>query len=143
MNEKHEAHLARHYPTLYPKGAGIDTGDGWFRIVDILSRQLEWLNGTGAARITYLGSKEKFGTLRYDVIVETIADDFPCSIVWTLTEDAESQSGLYCEECGAFGERREGGWIKTLCDACDRKRKAQYETEAKETTCPMTRTKST
>ena len=60
-------------------------------------------------QVTIAQIKEKFGTLRfyYDG-----GDDYISGMV-TL---AESMSGLTCEECGSIGERRSGGWIRTLCD---------------------------
>ena len=53
--------------------------------------------------------KEKFGTLRfyYDGGDEYISG---------LVAMAESMSGCTCEECGAPGKQRSGGWIQTLCD---------------------------
>lgn len=29
---------------------------------------------------------------------------------------AETWAGHTCEKCGNKGERRQGGWIRTLCD---------------------------
>ena len=36
---------------------------------------------------------------------------------------AESWAACSCEICGAPGERREGGWIRTLCDTHETERK--------------------
>jgi len=60
-------------------------------------------------QVTIAQIKEKFGTLRfyYDG-----GDDYISGMVAL----AESMSGLTCEECGSIGERRDGGWIRTLCD---------------------------
>ena len=118
MNAEHEAHLVESYPILYSNYAGISTGDGWFVIVDTLSAELEWLNRSGAVRITYAGSKEKFGTLRYIVVADVLADDFPISMVWALTDSAETLSASTCEECGEYGSARPGGWVRTLCRRC-------------------------
>ena len=52
--------------------------------------------------------KEKFGTLRFYF---TGSREFDA-----LVEMAEELSATTCEECGAFGSLREGGWIRTLCD---------------------------
>ena len=35
---------------------------------------------------------------------------------------AEAWADASCEECGAPGERRNGGWIKTLCDKHEEER---------------------
>lgn len=53
--------------------------------------------------------KEKYGTLRFYVYG---ADDY----VNGLIQMAEAMSVVTCETCGAPGEEREGGWIRTLCD---------------------------
>ena len=61
--------------------------------------------------------KEKFGGLRfyYDG-----GDEF----VSGLVRMAESWADKTCEKCGNLGERRHGGWIRTLCDV--------HEAEAQE-----------
>lgn len=53
--------------------------------------------------------KEKFGTLRFYV---TGGDDY----IHGLISMAESMSAVTCEECGAPGKNRGGGWVRTLCD---------------------------
>lgn len=39
-----------------------------------------------------------------------------------IISEAEKRSYTICERCGADGEVREGGWIKTLCDKCAEKK---------------------
>ena len=53
--------------------------------------------------------KEKFGGLRfyYDGGDEQISG---------MVRMAELWAGRSCETCGNLGERRSGGWIRTLCD---------------------------
>ena len=53
--------------------------------------------------------KEKFGGLRfyYDG-----GDDQICGMV----DMAETWAGYTCEKCGNKGQRRDGGWVRTLCD---------------------------
>jgi len=53
--------------------------------------------------------KEKFGTLRFYYYG---GDD----VVSGIERMAESMSAVMCEECGAPGKSRRGGWIQTLCD---------------------------
>lgn len=64
--------------------------------------------------------KEKFGTLRfyYDGGDDEISG---------MVRMAESMSGFMCEECGAPGELRHGGWIRTLCDTHE----AEYQARRK------------
>lgn len=61
--------------------------------------------------------KEKFGTLR---IYYHGGDEY----ISGLVDMAQSISSVTCEQCGAPGESRDGGWIRTLCEMCNnRKRK--------------------
>lgn len=53
--------------------------------------------------------KEKFGTLRVYI-------DHADERIMALTDMAEKLSEFTCEKCGAPGELRTGGWLKTLCD---------------------------
>lgn len=63
---------------------------------------------------TIFQAKEKFGGLRFYAGVGVERDtheDFN-----KLIHEAEEKSWHICEMCGQPGERREGGWIKVLCD---------------------------
>lgn len=53
--------------------------------------------------------KEKFGGLRfyYSRTDETLD---------RMIEEAEAKAWVTCEECGAPGSPRGGGWVRTLCD---------------------------
>ena len=53
--------------------------------------------------------KEKFGSLRFYYSGGDEAID-------GMVRIAEGMSGCTCEECGAVGKGRSGGWIRTLCD---------------------------
>lgn len=57
--------------------------------------------------------KEKFGGLRYYMGSETKA-------MTEAISEAERKSFETCEQCGAPGKLRRGGWISTLCDICAR-----------------------
>lgn len=57
--------------------------------------------------------KEKFGTLRFYM-------DYGTEEMWALAEQAEKESEITCEDCGAYGILRSGGWIRTLCDDCEK-----------------------
>ena len=37
-----------------------------------------------------------------------------------LVSNAEQQSYKECERCGSPGQRRSGGWVRTLCDLCEK-----------------------
>ncbi len=66
--------------------------------------------------------KEKFGTLRF---YYSGGDDF----VSGIERMAESMSACMCEECGAPGKSRRGGWIQTLCDEHAKARNGYEDTE--------------
>jgi hypothetical protein len=57
--------------------------------------------------------KEKFGGLRY-YVGPIEHDNF--EQVHNLIRDAERESYLICEVCGAPGKERDTAWIRTLCD---------------------------
>ena len=66
--------------------------------------------------------KEKFGTLRF---YYTGGDEYISGMV-TM---AEAMSGCTCEGCGNPGDRHGGGWVRTLCTACEEqreKKQAEY-----------------
>jgi hypothetical protein len=60
--------------------------------------------------------KEKFGGLRFYY-------DGGDAEISGMVRMAESWADHTCEKCGNKGERRSGGWIRTLCD----KHEAEYQ----------------
>lgn len=60
--------------------------------------------------------KEKFATLR--MYLDCGTDE-----MYNLIDEYEEISARTCEYCGQPGIQRIGGWIKTLCDECDKGRK--------------------
>src|SRR5271169_4194714 len=92
---------------------GFCHGDGWFEIIWRLCEDLEPLVAQFEAqtgqRFEVLQVKEKFGGLRFYVSCGNDA-------IHRRIEAAELESLAVCEVCGQPGERRETGWIKTLCD---------------------------
>jgi hypothetical protein len=65
--------------------------------------------------------KEKFGGLRF---YYQGGDD----VIDGMVRMAESWAGRTCETCGNKGERRGGGWIRTLCD----EHESEYQQRTKE-----------
>lgn len=82
-------------------------GDGWFGLLLEASVALEEFD------VQAVQVKEKFGTLRLYLAGPDSNDER----VHAIVRRAEERSCVECEECGAAGERRGGGWILTLCDA--------------------------
>lgn len=64
--------------------------------------------------------KEKFGTLRF---YYHGGDDY----VHGMVRMAEAMSAVTCEDCGAPGHQRGGGWIRTLCDHHEAEYKRKQE----------------
>jgi membrane-bound lytic murein transglycosylase D len=64
--------------------------------------------------------KEKFGELR---IYTGALDAAVADQVYKIIDEAEIESGRTCEWCGNPGKVRGGGWIKTLCDNCNKREK--------------------
>ncbi len=126
---------------------GFEHGDGWYHIIDVLCSQLyskyrqaehrynyarrhegtksyngEVIDAVAVERLRLamkeaydnipvaVQVKEKFGTLRFYV-------DRGNDRIYNLINFAEAMSSRTCEECGAVGKERYGGWIRTLCDA--------------------------
>ena len=139
-------HMEEKYPKLFsqPYG-GFAVDPGWWPILEALCRQIDgyikWRNNTREAllknnphnhkipdavpQVVVAQIKEKFGGLRfyYDGGDEHISG---------MVRIAESWAGHTCETCGAPGKSREGGWIKTLCDAHEaerQQRRKEYENQ--------------
>ena len=83
---------------------GIECGAGWNCLTLPLIKRCR-REGVRVAQI-----KEKFGGLRFYVYNE-LSESMQLAV-----DDAEELSYTICEECGEPGERRSGGWVKTLCD---------------------------
>ena len=114
--EEFEKRMVEAYPNMFvePYG-GFAVGPGWWPILESLCGQiqhhLDWKNKKSEVvpQVTIDQIKEKFGGLRFYYSGGDDAIDGMVSM-------AESWAAHSCETCGAPGERRDGGWIKTLCD---------------------------
>ena len=140
MREDLDKSLCEKYPEIFrnrnapvtknPMGWGVECGDGWYDLIDVLCRNIQhhvdWnhlgrdeqtspdkLEQPVAAQV-----KEKFGGLRFYL---DGGDDTICGMV----KMAESMSYRICEECGNIGRARGGGWVRTLCD----EHAAKYDNE--------------
>jgi len=120
MNDKQYTEFVDRLHTRFPamfseKYGGIACGLGWWPIIEALCGQIQhhidWKNKKSAVvpQVTVEQIKEKFGGLRF---YYQGGDDY----VSGLVSMAESWAGHSCEECGAPGTRREGGWVRTQCD---------------------------
>jgi hypothetical protein len=130
--EKYDAfakQMEERFPKMFQnKYGGFECGEGWWPILEELcsniQHHIDWKKGA-CPQVTVAQIKEKFGGLRfyYDGGDEQIRG---------MVSMAESWAAHSCETCGAPGERRQGGWIKTLCDTHEaerQQRKKEYENQ--------------
>jgi len=127
VNAKNTAYLFGRYPVLYQGRKfpitqslipfGIETGEGWFRLIDQLSADITLLDEKNGTTTIAVQVKEKYGGLRF--YVESGSD-----AVYDLIDAAEYESLKTCETCGEPGELRGVGWVSTRCDACWEKEKS-------------------
>ena len=103
---------------------GIECGNGWYDIIDLICYKIQSRNKTIKERNRLIDGnneevidfkfdqiKEKFGGLR---VYYSGGDDR----VRGLVDMAEKMSYKMCEVCGNRGNPNNGGWIITLCDSC-------------------------
>ncbi len=142
MKEELVKQLHDRYPLMFPQKTWPECDDGWYNLIDTLchsiqshvdnsKRRHDWavehnrklaedpsyaafdreprVVSAPAAQVEVQQIKEKFGGLRFYV---NHGDD----VVYGMTNLADHLSFSICEKCGNRGERRSGGWIKTLCD---------------------------
>ena len=92
---------------------GIETGDGWYWLIDNLCSQLQWdTDKNSYPQVEATQVKEKYGTLRFYYNGGNDQQEGMISF-------AESLSGSICENCGSTEEvKQTEGWINTLCKKC-------------------------
>lgn len=94
---------------------GFNCGDGWYNILDAACARIKnhEYNLTSNKKefhpVIATQIKEKYGTLRF---YYNGGDEYIDGVVAM----AETMSAVTCEECGAPGKLRGGGWSRTLCD---------------------------
>ena len=125
--DEFEQRMKERFPDMFsqPYG-GFAVGLGWWPIIESLcgniQHYLNWKNKESevVAQVVVTQIKEKFGGLRF---YYNGGDD----TIDGMVRMAESWASNACEECGAPGQSRGGGWIKTLCDEHDAERQAQFK----------------
>ncbi len=132
MRDELDDQLCKRYPKIFanrdgnPQDTlmcwGFECGDGWYQILDSLCGQIQsyidWNNNSARAgykdfqpveQVVAVQVKEKFGGLRFYY-------EGGDTHVSGMVRMAEAWAAVTCEECGALGQSRSGGWIRTLCD---------------------------
>ncbi len=93
---------------------GIETGDGWYDLLDLLCGRLQSMTDWNAhlpkkfPQTVATQVKEKFGTLRFYTSGSSEYQD-------GMIDFAEALSGTICDVCGKAGKLNDGGWIACRC----------------------------
>ena len=136
--EKYDAftkHMEESFPKMFtePYG-GFCVSEGWWPVLANLcaniQHHIDWQNKNHekhpvVPQVVVGQIKEKFGGLRFYY-------DGGDGEISGMVRMAEAWANNTCETCGAPGKRREGGWIKTLCDTHEAERQQrikQYENQ--------------
>lgn len=143
MREELDKELVEKYPRIFVNRYGdmretlmcwgFECGDGWYNIINQLcaniQHHIDWSYKNNAwdlkwneehpdeqrpvreivPQVIAVQVKEKFGTLRFYY-------DGGDDEIHGMARMAEAMSAVMCEECGAPGRQRGGGWVRTLCD---------------------------
>tara|TARA_A100001391_G_scaffold51157_1_gene31212 strand:- start:15416 stop:16093 length:678 start_codon:yes stop_codon:yes gene_type:complete len=102
--------LRDHYDTCR---SPLDCGGGWY---DLLNAVFRMAAQAGAKDWWTYDVKEKFGGLRIAYSAGPGLTPESLARLDRIVDAAEHLSEHICEECGAPGQIRDGGWIRTLCD---------------------------
>jgi hypothetical protein len=122
MINEDQTELINKYPKLFRQVGlpasescmawGIECGNGWYQIIDMLSEALINKYGEG---IEYAQIKEKWGVLC--VYVDFLDNSIDFMEARTLISEFEEMSSISCERCGKHASVRNiRGWYSTLCD---------------------------
>lgn len=127
MDFKLQCKLNSKYPDLLNSKTafslfGITCGDGWYKILDELLKNIDDLKRDFDFEFSVLQIKEKFGALRFYYFVDV--DNFKyvkfiCDFIDKFVETAEKNSRTVCELCGDTGKLYTSeAWVETRCENC-------------------------
>lgn len=129
--EKFSKRMEERFPLMFANNyGGFACGKGWWPLLEQLCSTIQShidhksKHGTDCSQVVIEQIKEKFGSLRF---YYQGGDDYISGAVSL----AENLTDKLCEECGGLGQRRGGGWVRTLCDAHEQERNIQIETQAR------------
>lgn len=135
--EEFSSKMETKFPTLFGEYyGGFAVGAGWWSIIESLCSVIqnhidnvestrEWSKKNdpefipeSVPPVTVAQIKEKFGGLRFYY-------DGGDEYIRGAVRMAEYMADQTCEECGAPGKHRTGGWIRTLCDVHEAERQSR------------------
>lgn len=129
--ENFAKNMEERFPLMFAnKYGGFAVGAGWYPIIEALcaniQSHIDWKNREAEVvpQVVVEQIKEKFGGLRF---YYQGGDEQ----VHGMVRMAETWAANCCEECCAPGKRRNGGWIRTLCDLHEVQHQAKQEQYAK------------
>lgn len=140
MKEELQNKLFEKYPKIFQGRSlpptenlmcfGIECGDGWYWLLDMLCGSIQWRIDNPAhdkngpitvEQVIAVQVKEKFGGLRF--YYEGGNND-----IRSIVSFAEKQSNYICEVCGSTKNvGQTSGWITTLCKNCAAENKSWKE----------------
>ncbi len=115
--------LVQDFPNLYEarRVDMIGFSCGWYPLIRELSQNItSTLSATNGCGVHATQIKEKFGGLRFYVLIDASIDNEIKEKIRSLINKAESESVTICENCGEPGKtiNPPSGWVLTLCEAC-------------------------
>ena len=127
MRYELESELKQKYPKLMrflhegsrnPISFGIETGDGWYALIDRMCAQIEPMIEPASEdeSVYFVQIKEKFGELRAYLSWQTERMD-------EFIRQAEAESSRTCEVCGEPGRNVGDNWIFIRCEECDKNKR--------------------
>ena len=139
MNQELQQKLYEKYPKIFKQKDlsmkescmfwGIETGNGWFNLIDILCGHLQFhTDRNNYPQVEATQVKEKYGGLRFYYTLIPLKGkehtDRQHGCIDGLISFAEYLSGYICENCGSNKNvTQTEGWITTLCEDCMKKYK--------------------
>lgn len=102
--------LAKMYPEVFPKGAYLECGDGWFSLISAMCSEIGVYLSQTKEEFSFSQIKEKFGTLK-------AYTDYSDDVIDKIIYKYESLSAHICETCGSKGTLKSNhGWSRVSCN---------------------------
>jgi len=108
---------------------GIECGEGWYDIIHQACSEMKRVKQKSGINFYAEQIKEKYGTLRFYYthdrrLLRISKKRFKRYVDYidAVVSNAEKKSETICEHCGKKGKRRDDGWIRTLCNKCNKNR---------------------